>query len=65
MTSDTAALSDYRRQPSEAEGNNKVMGELYDPAPVQTELEADKTARHELHNEIPKRMNNGPPSELP
>lgn len=65
MTSDTTALSDYRHQPSEAEGNNKVIGELYDPATMRAELEADKTARYELHNEIPKRTNNGPPSELP
>lgn len=41
------------------------MGELYAPAPVRTELEADKQARQELDSEIPKNVRQGPPSELP
>lgn len=64
-TSDTPSLSKYGHQPFEIEGGNKPMGELYDPASMQTELEANKQARHELSSNIPKKVRQGPPSELP
>lgn len=63
--SDAPTITDYGHQLSEIEGDNKIMGELYAPAPVRTELEADKQARQELDSEIPKNVRQGPPSELP
>ena len=58
-------LSDFGNRPSEVEGDNKVIYELHDPAPMWSELEGGQQPRQELASKTSKNAGQDQPYELP